>query len=242
MGMIPRSRLSVLTAGGADLYAAKVLATCAGHLLAYWPLSEGSGTTIGDESGSGRHGTYSGVTLGQPGIGDGWTCPWFDGVNDQGDAFSASLASAWDWSAFSVAMWVRMNAAGCWSDGSNRRCLSLSSGGDFLMVRKAFQNNLFNFWLRMDGSDYASSPSVGGAVGGDWFHVGFGSQSGGNAYRYINGVQSTHKTGVGSPSGNALSAATISASAETHHGWLAHVALWDTQLSADQMAVLASVP
>ena len=43
MGMIPRSRVSVLTATAGDVIAERILAVAPSNLLAYWPLSEGSG-------------------------------------------------------------------------------------------------------------------------------------------------------------------------------------------------------
>jgi len=89
--------------------------------------------------------------------------------------------------------------------------------------------------------DAATNTYIGGDVGGDWFHLGFTSKSGGNAYRYVNGAESTHKTGVASPLGGTLSSAYASGQANTWYGWIAHVAVWDVQLSAAQMAALASV-
>ena len=194
---------------------------------------------MNDESGHARHGTYSGPTLGQPGVGDGRTCPWFDGSNDSCDVFSADLASAFDWSEFSVALWVKLNSAAVWADGQNRRWVTMSGASEFLWLRKAFQENMATVWLRINGADYASTVNWS-SVGGDWFHVGLTSKSGGNAYRYLNGSQATHKSGVAAASGNPMTSFTVSASAETHHGWLAHVAVWSVELSGAQMAVLAA--
>ena len=49
-----------------------------------------------DISGNGFDGAYTGVTLGQDGIGDGNTCPLFDGANDFLDFYSAGFSSAFN--------------------------------------------------------------------------------------------------------------------------------------------------
>jgi hypothetical protein len=233
--MIPRTRLSVLSAVAGDAYAKRVLATA--NLFAYWPMSEGSGATVNDEGPNGFDGTYSGPLLGQAGIGDGRTCPWFDGSNDECNVFSAGLASAWNWSAFTIGFWVKMNSAAAWTDGVNRRWVAMGGGTNFLWLRKAFQNNLINIWLRLNGSDKAVNKA---ASYSDWFHFGITVQAGGTSYYYLNGSATSLWAPTPAPSADALASWTLSASAETQHGWLAHVAVWNTALSAAQMAALAA--
>ena len=71
---IPRSKLAVASYAGGATYYKKVLATEPANLLAYWPLNEGSGSVADNLEGTAaRDGAYTGVTLGQAGIGDGWT-------------------------------------------------------------------------------------------------------------------------------------------------------------------------
>ena len=59
-------------------YFKRVLHTENDNLVGYWPLREASGSTAEDESGNGCDGTYNSPTLGQDGIGDGWTVPLFE--------------------------------------------------------------------------------------------------------------------------------------------------------------------
>ena len=59
-------------------YYRRVLHTENDNLVGYWTLRESSGSTAVDESGNGCDGTYNSPTLGQPGIGDGWTVPLFE--------------------------------------------------------------------------------------------------------------------------------------------------------------------
>jgi len=240
--MIPRSRLSVLTAAAGDVYAKLVLATAPADLVAYWPLSEGSGSVVNDESGHGLAGSYSGALLGQAGIGDGRTCPWFDGVNDNCNVFSAGLASAWDWSEFSVAQWVRMNAASVWSDGANRNWVVLSGGNNYLWLRKISTANMIQVCAQYNGTGRWIQYDIGAGIGGDWFHVCLTSKAGSASYRYVDGATAIFWATVPSPSSDALTAATIASASSCHHGWLAHVALWGCELTAAQVAALAAPP
>ena len=59
--------------------------------IAYWMQAEAAGNDSLCQVDSNQDGTYTGVTLGQPGIGDGNTCPSFDGVNDYNDIYTTSF-------------------------------------------------------------------------------------------------------------------------------------------------------
>ena len=48
--------------------------------FAYFTLSDKVGLVARDLTVNANHGTYFGVTLGQPGIGDGRTSPYFDNI------------------------------------------------------------------------------------------------------------------------------------------------------------------
>jgi len=73
-------------------------------------------------------------------------------VNDNCNVFSAGLASAWDWSEFSVALWVRMNAASVWSDGANRNWVVLSGGNNYLWLRKISTANMIQVCAQYNGT------------------------------------------------------------------------------------------
>ena len=66
-------------------------------------MSEASGTDMIDAVAA-HNGTYTGVTLGQPGIGDGLTCPLFDGANDYAIANHADFEGL---TAFTFGGWFR---------------------------------------------------------------------------------------------------------------------------------------
>jgi len=63
-------------------------------LVGFWPQNEKSGLVSLDHSGLGYHGAYQGVDLGQAGVpGMGMTCPFYDGVNDYNNIYTAGLAN-----------------------------------------------------------------------------------------------------------------------------------------------------
>ena len=106
----------VLAGGG---YSDKVLGYSP---IAYWPLWEASGATAEDISGNGFDGAYTGVTLGQEGIGDGNTCPLFDGANDYVDIYSAGFAGALMRLRVPLTGWMKVFNAGVWTDSEWQRC------------------------------------------------------------------------------------------------------------------------
>lgn len=75
-------------------------------LIGYWPLNEAAGTVAVDASGNGRHGAYTSVTLGQTGIGDGYTSTSFNGTTSKADIYSASFASAFDGNAGTLSVFA----------------------------------------------------------------------------------------------------------------------------------------
>ena len=87
------------------------------NLIAYWPLGETSGSIAADLSGNEQHGTYTGVTLAQPGIGDGRSAPFFDGANDFVNVLSPGLASAFNGAAGTIALWFHVNSPASWNQG-----------------------------------------------------------------------------------------------------------------------------
>lgn len=77
--------------------------------IAYWPLADLSGTAATDASGNGRNGTYSNVTLGVPGIGDGRTAASFNGTSSYVDIYAA-ISGVIPYDEGSISVWVRDTA------------------------------------------------------------------------------------------------------------------------------------
>ena len=227
-------------------YSSKVLSYSP---IAYWPLWEAAGGVAECLVNPAQNGAYTGVTLGQPGIGDGRTSPLFDGLTDYVDIFSATLAGVFNGSEISVVIWVKPYTSGVWNDGSNRRPFGLLSDTN---------NRIYSL------NDGAETMEYTTRAGGTWDSVSVSSAAYGalwqmlaitksktadavKAWRYVSGSggqTGTTQTGLGIYA-NALSDARIgSLASSTGHlwyGWLAHCMLWDSALAEATLAALATV-
>jgi hypothetical protein len=166
----------------------------------------------------------------------------------------ASLSSAFTWAQGSVSLWAKYLDTSVWSDGSTRWWFKAVApqAKEFLYLRKSFQANMVSMWMRVNSADFAYSGTIGGELGAEWFHVGVRWDCGqGKLWMYVKGAQRRYWDTVGTPvdatgfrSGNddaVVGAGFYVNPAEEHNGWLAHVALWDTCLSADELLALAEV-
>jgi len=121
--------------------------------IAYWPLWEASGAAAEDISGNGFDGAYTGVTLGQDGIGDGNTCPLFDGTNDFLDFYSAGFSSAFNGELGTIAFWMKVFNAGVWEDGISRILIKIGDGdASSISIYKRTDNNNIRWVYDPEGS------------------------------------------------------------------------------------------
>ncbi len=227
-------------------YYRKVLAC--GGLIGYWPLWEVSGATIGECSGRGHSGTATGFDLLYPGIGDGRSCPYLDGVNDLGNVYSAGLASDFNGAEGSLMAWFKVGGAGVWTDGIQRQIVRFAvDANNRVTILKSSSNNTLSYQYIAGG--VASAPLVSSFSSLAWnCTLLTWSKSADQVKAYLNGVQvDTTKTGLGVFFGTLVSSgASIGSSSGTVPGnvWsgtLAHVALWATVLTAAQIDNLAKV-
>lgn len=215
--------------------------------IAYWPLAEPSGTTIVDESGNGRNGAYTAVTVAQPGIGDGRTSASFDGATSFGNIFSASLQGAFNGAEGTLALWAKVSAAGVWTDATARDLTNLGvSGSNVPRIQKPTTSNQMQCTYIAGGTN--KTVNIGTSTTA-WVHFAMTwSKSADQMIAYINGVQSgATQTGLGVFAGSLSATLTTIGAASTvpaavWSGLLAHVAVWATPLSAGQIATLAVVP
>jgi hypothetical protein len=238
--------LAAGTLGGAATYAGRLLATRPTNLLTYLPFNEASGETAFDASGHGCNAVYTGVDLGAAGIGDGGGAPYFDGVNDVCNPYSAALSAAFNGAEGTAMLWAKVSGA-AWTDGSNHYVLNLrSSSGNRFYVLKPTTNNQVQ--INYSSGSVAKGITVGSLSYTDWFHVaGTWSYAANQFIPYINGVAlEAAETGLGAWTG-ALSATltAIGAQGSDHAlsflGWLAHCAIWTVALSAAEIAPLARI-
>ena len=130
------SELSALGIVSIEYYK-KVLSLAGSSINGYWPMWEGSGSVSEDISSQGNTGAYTGVELGQAGIGDGRSCPLFDGTNDFNNVYSAGLDADFSNAEGTLAICGKVSAAGVWTDAAIRNLFSLAAdGANFIEMRK----------------------------------------------------------------------------------------------------------
>ena len=227
-------------------YSEKVLAMESANLLAYFICGEASGTVMQEEKNN-YDGLYAGVTLGETGIGDGNTCPWWDGANDEGDIYTAGLNSGFSGTEGTAMVWAKVNSSAVWTDGTVRSAMAIAADVNNLWrIERSSTNNTLNF--RYTGAGTSKSIVVGSLSYTTWMCL-LAKWSDTNDYHraYINGSL------VGTPASSiptwvgALDATRCNVGARTNgpvdvwHGWLAHAAEWNTLLSDAQILDLATV-
>lgn len=233
-----------------------VLATQPANLLAYWPLGETSGVTAEDVSGNNRDGTYSGgVTLNQDGIGDGSPSVNFDGTGQVG-VYSVSLRDAFDGTLGSVLGWLKL-ADATWTDGTQRFALRFNtnsaSTSNVQVYRGAGDNQLtavytagtttksrvWNPTTAFTGFNVLNYAGVWLPVGVTW------NAAADRACVYVLGASVNELTygaelsGLGVWAGD-LRAPGVALIGQYWVGNIAHVAVWNTELSAAQMLALSA--
>jgi hypothetical protein len=225
-------------------YLKKVLNIDRANLILYHPMNELSGGVAIDKSSEGNDGAYTGVDLGQPGIGDGFTCPLFDGANDYNNAFSAGLASDFDGEEGSFAAWVRVSAAGVWTDGIKRDVARFRVDvNNIVEIYKSTSNNVIN--LSYISGGVTKNRSFTALTSTDWIHFALTwSKSGDESRYYMDGAEhgSGKHSGLGAWAGaitTAFIGALSGAPLNVWDGWLAHPGLWKAQLNSDKVAKLA---
>jgi hypothetical protein len=233
--------------GATQTYTQKVLATQAANLIAYWPLNEAAGATADNAEGTAaRDGTYTGVTLGATGIGDGNTAASFDGTTSRCNIFTASLNTAFNNQEGTAAIWFQMSGAGVWTDGANRVLLVLQAdASNRVLLRKSSANNQLDCFYTAGGTAKQVNPATSTLA---WAHLAITWSKSGDAVKvYLNGAQSgATQTGLGVWAGALNNAATVIGAATTTptlvtSGSIAHAAVWTTPLSGAQIATLATV-
>lgn len=187
----------------------------------YYMIAEASGASAIDSSGNGFDGTYTGITLGQVGIGDGKTSGLWEGGTDI--LKTPDISSVFDGDEFSIGMWVKVTQASDWetdwtrlvrwyTDASNSMDMSISAtNGELFFNRKGggTSNNVVG-----DGG----SPTA-------WLHIGYASsRSGTSMVATIDGVQ----LDTDSPAVNYAGAETeitIGGTTTSWTGYIQHIAI-----------------
>lgn len=215
--------------------------------LVLFPQNEGTGTVI-TELVNGWNWVYSGPQWGLGTFLDGSPVPFYDGLLDFGNIYTAALASAFNGAAGTVMIWAKVYNAGVWTDGATRRILCLLADiNNYVILDRTTTNNQLRFLYTAGGiTETVTTTSIGGATG--WFSIviTWDKAAGvdGEVLAYINGAQvGTTQTSLGIWAGSISSSFTlIGARTQTptnpFHGYLGPCAIWTSALTSTQIADL----
>ena len=229
--------------GSPPTYAQRISALFGSSMIGYWRQAEPSGTVAIDSSGNNRNGTYTGVTLGAAGIGDGSTAASFDGTTSFNNVYSAPLAGAFNGAAGTVAGWCKASGAGIWTDGLVHRVAHFRvDANNNASIYKTTTNNTLTYDYIAGGTTKTVSSTAGGG-NTSWFFLALTWSVAANAMMaYYNGAQvGTTQTGLGTWAGSLLSTATVLGSqntgpAQVWSGSLAHAILLNRAATAAEVA------
>lgn len=225
-------------------YYNKILEVAPNDLVGYWPLWELTGSVADNLEGTAtKDGSYTGVQLGQEGIGEGNYCPFFDGANDYVNVYSAQLNTDFDGDEGTALIWGKVNGSGVWTDGTERYKIVFRADADnYIAIAKPTTNNRLRFIRRATTSKLIDLDSYSNV---DWYcAVLTWSQVADELKAYIDGAQigSTQTGLIGFVGSLELDKCTIGAGVTTPsavwHGNLAHVAIWRSPLTAAQIRSL----
>ena len=228
-------------------YHQRVLAT---DPIAYWLQNEKLGAVAYDwvaENGA-QNGAYTGVTLGQPGIGDGNTAPYYDGTNDYTNIYTATLNGRFNGAAGTMMAWARVANVGVWTDVTFRRVFSiLSIGfGDEVSIYKRADNNQLSLVYIAGGVNNTRTVVGLTSIVFNCYAITW-SAAADEVRAYMNGVQqgaTLNGLGVWGAAMHATYScigAIRTLPANVYDGYIGHCALWDRALAPAEIAALAVV-
>jgi hypothetical protein len=227
--LVPRSK---------SKYINKILSTFGSSLIGYWPLNEHSGSVALDWSGNNRHGSYTGVDLAQAGIGDRQASPYFDGVNDYVNLYSAGLVSAFNGAEGTLLLWGKVFS---WATIAATQYLARLAvdTNNLIYLRRSTTDNRLIFTYTATTS---KTVNIDGITTPNFFSMGCTwSKSADKFIGYFAGAQAgTPQTGLGTWSGSLAAASTalgVFSTSPTGNwkGWLAHAALLNRPATAAEM-------
>ena len=209
----------------------KILATRPASLIGAWGISDPSGTTCTDSSPAANNGTYTNITLGQPGYG-GALCGLIDNV---ADAISvvATVAGDFNGVAGTVGGLFKVANAGVWTDGVSGRFFRFwYNASNQVSIYKATASNLIYLSYIAGGTDKSVSynwvsPST------DWFSIYFTWDASADQVKaFINGAQvGSTLTGLGTWTGTIVLGELGAGSGAAHLGWIEDCGLWTAALT-----------
>lgn len=231
---------------GKQVYSDLVLSTKRSNLIAYWPMWETSGTNADNlEGDSGLDGTYTSVSLDNTTFDNTENpAPLWDGSADYLNIYTADLDSLLDRTRGTISIWGQVSGAGVWSDSTIRYMIRLRVDG----------SNVLQLYKNSNNDELVASYSGGATTDlvthststTGWFHfVMTWDREADELKVYFDGEQTgSTQTGLGNFSGSLASATTTIGAASTTptnvwDGNLAHAAIWDDVLTAQEILDLS---
>ena len=239
------------TRGGND-YSDKVLSIARPNLVAYWPLSEKTGTNADNLEGTAaRDGTYANdvATMGtSAGIGDGRTAPVFTAASgDFVDIYSVSLNAAFDGTEGTVSFWHRVIDEAGWDGGSFWRVFKIGVDDSTNAIRLVGDSTASDLDFQYIADSAAENQQSAGNSQLTWTHYAITwSDTGDLVVYYQAGASLGSDTTISTWSGDlATTDCVIGARTTTPTnamtGEVAHFALWDAPLTLAQIVTLSIV-
>jgi hypothetical protein len=229
---------------GAKTYTDKVLSY---GPIAYWPLNESAGSVARCYIKSAQNGAYTGVALGQTGIGDGNFCPSFDGAGDVVNVYSTTLRDAFSSAVGTLSLWAQMANVGVWTDGAARwSTIIRADAQNYVQLRKSSINNVLDWYYVANNVVELVQKAAVSETG--WMHLAIiWDKAADQMKAYYAGAQegatqTTLGVWAGSPSATQTCIGAGNAGGVgSWNGKIAHTAVYDYALDAVAIADLATV-
>lgn len=223
-------------------YRSRVLGIAPSNLIAYYPMHDCiPGGACTDVSANAFHGTYGSAVSRVAGMDGLSACYCIGAANSWVELYGAGLGAAFPISGGTVMVWVKT----VWAKNYKTYFNARTDNSNYIILRhsSSFVIPQVEYWWRAGGTDKlqtTNSPTArdGSLMG--WIMLAATWVNGGSWLCYFDGKLVSTGTSGGTWSG-APSVIRVGAS-ETPNNYFAgsvgHVAIWDTQLSADQIRVL----
>jgi large repetitive protein len=222
----------VATKASAATYAQRLMAIQPANLRLYLPLNETSGTLANNPTGNGVNGSYSGVTLNGLLSPDSLSAGAWDGVNDLVTVSDAPVLNMT--SQMTIAAWVRLNAINNFDGVVQKSDPGWASGGYGLY----FAYGALHCWA---SDSYTKQAEASFSISGQWVLLAC-TYDGAimRLYQNANQIASANFTTAIAPIAEPVLIGSANGGSYLD-GSVAHVAIWDTALTASEVAELASV-
>lgn len=212
--------------------------TIASGYVAGWPMYENTGSTVHDLTSNNNDGTIYGTSLWTSGIASpNGSAVYFDNATNiqVQDKNSLDLSTQG-----TISAWFNMDNASSAGMGLVHKGNG-TTAGDAYSLR--FDSNGYpQLIIRKDNATTVSVTSSVKPTAGRWYHVAATWVSGGNLTIYINGAQAGQVGGGLSAQGTnqSLQIGSLSTTSGYFHGVMDEVYLYNTALSAAQIASMAA--